>query len=84
MEGDKQWHANGSSSYMPAFDMLDRISTPAVSMLARQVQGVLEEKGFIRVLRAQLEGPLETGLRVPTVMADDGFTQFDALFYWED
>lgn len=84
MEGVKQWHAKGSSSYMPAFSALDRLETPAVSSLARQVQAVLEAQGFIRVLRAQLEAPLAPGVRVPTNLADGGFIQFDALFHWED
>ena len=84
MEGEKRWHAKGASSYLPEFDMLDRLETPAVALLARHVQLVLESLGLIRVLRAQLEEPLNTGIHVPTNLADRGFTQFDALFHWED
>jgi hypothetical protein len=28
--------------------------------------------------------PLPPDRHVPTILADGGFTQFDALFYWED
>jgi hypothetical protein len=85
MESEKHWHAHGgSSSYLPAFAMLDKLETKGVSLLARQVQPVLESCGFVRALREQLCEPLPSGLQVPTILADGGFTQFDALFYWED
>jgi hypothetical protein len=48
------------------------------------VQPVLESCGFIRAVRKQLSEPLPSNLRVPTILTDRGFTQFDALFYWED
>lgn len=84
MEGEKRWHAKGGSSYLPEFNMLDRLETPAVARLAQQVQPVLESHGLVRALRAQLEEPLGTGVQVPTNLTDRGYTQFDALFHWED
>lgn len=84
MEGEKRWHTEGSSSYLPEFGMLDRLKTAGVVQLAPKVQSVLESHGLFRVMKEQLEESLMPGLRVPTVMADRGFTQFDALFYWED
>jgi hypothetical protein len=84
MEGEKRWHAHGGSSYLPEFAMLDRLETESVSLLARQAQPVLESCGLIRAVREQLSEPLPSGLRVPTILADRGFTQFDALFYWKD
>jgi hypothetical protein len=84
MEGEKRWHARGGSSYLPEFAMLDKLDTESVSLLARQVQPVLESFGLIRAVRDQLSEPLSSGLRVPTILTDGGFTQFDALFYWED
>ena len=84
MEGEKQWHPRGSSSYMPDLDRLDRLETPAVATLAEQVQPILERHALIRVSRAQLETPLAAGIHPPTILTDRGFTQFDALFYWED
>jgi hypothetical protein len=84
MEGEKRWHAHGGSSYLPEFAMLDGLETESVSLLARQAQPVLESCGLIRAVREQLSEPLPSGLRVPTILADRGFTQFDALFYWKD
>jgi hypothetical protein len=84
MEGEKHWHAHGGSSYLPEFAMFDKLETESVSLLARQAQPVLESCGLIRAVREQLSEPLPSSLRVPTILADRGFTQFDALFYWED
>jgi hypothetical protein len=84
MEGEKRWHAHGGSSYLPEFAMLDKLETKSVSLLARQVQPVLENCGLIRAVREQLSEPLPPSLWVPTILTDGGFTQFDALFYWED
>jgi hypothetical protein len=84
MEGEKRWHASGGSSYLPEFGMLDNLEAESVSLLARQVQPVLESHGLVRALREQLSEPLPEGLRVSTILTDRGFTQFDALFYWED
>jgi hypothetical protein len=84
MEGEKSWHASGGSSYLPVFDMLDKLETEGVSLLAQQVQPVLESCGLIRAVREQLSEPLPSGARVPTILTGRGFTQFDALFYWED
>jgi hypothetical protein len=63
---------------------LDVLETKGVSLLARQVQSVLESRGFIRAFREQLSEPLPSGLQVPTILSDGDFTQYDALFYWED
>jgi hypothetical protein len=84
MEGEKRWHADDGSSYLPEFAMLDKLETKSVSLLARQIQPVLESCGLIRAVRGQLSEPLPSGQRVPTILTDRGFTQFDALFYWED
>ncbi|MES2889629.1 MAG: hypothetical protein V4739_16670 [Pseudomonadota bacterium] len=84
MEGQKHWDALSAGSYLPHFDMLDRFDTPAVALLSQHVQRVLESHGLIRVLQAQLGAPLDEGVRVPTILTDDGFRQFDALFHWED
>ncbi|WP_074577540.1 hypothetical protein [Polaromonas sp. JS666] len=84
MEGEKHWHAKGASSYLPAFDMLDKIESKGASSLAEQVQAILERHGLVRVVREQLTEPLPPDLEVPTILADRGFTHFDALFYWED
>lgn len=84
MEGEKTWHAHGGSSYLPEFGMVDHLPTQAVAALADQVQPILEGHGLVRASREALMEPLPPDLQVPTILADRGFTQFDALFYWED
>ncbi|MFM2086818.1 MAG: hypothetical protein RLZZ237_1687 [Pseudomonadota bacterium] len=60
------------------------LETQEVVLLAKQVQPVLESYGLTRVLKEQLAEPLASHFRVPTILADEEFTQFDALFYWAD
>lgn len=36
MQGEKRWHASGGSSYLPEFDMLDKLEAKSVLLLARQ------------------------------------------------
>jgi len=84
MEGEKHWHAHGGSSYMPASDMLDDLKNEGVVRLAQQIQPILERHALVRAYRTDLSDPLPTGIKVPTNLADRGYTQFDALFYWED
>ncbi|MEL0577573.1 hypothetical protein AACK17_03315 [Pectobacterium punjabense] len=84
MESEKNWHARGGSQALPELEMLDRLETPAVIALSQQVQSELEKCGLIRAYKVQLTARLPTGTRVPTVLTDRGFTQFDALFHWED
>ncbi|WKB53089.1 hypothetical protein [Eleftheria terrae] len=84
MEGEKRWDQRGTVSYMPEFDMVDRITTPAVAKLSEEVQPVLESFGLIRVGRSELHEPLSAGVHVATNLATHGLSQFDALFHWED
>jgi hypothetical protein len=84
MEGEQHWHAHGGSSYLPAFDAVDQLKTPAVAELAQQVQPVLERYGLVRIAKERLGAPLSSELRVPTILTDGSFRQFDALFHWED
>lgn len=84
MEGEKTWHAHGGSSYLPEFGMVDHLPSQGVAALADQVQPVLESYGLIRVSREDLMESLPSTLHVPTILIDGGFSQFDALFYWED
>ncbi|WP_174868405.1 hypothetical protein [Pectobacterium polaris] len=84
MESEKNWHAQGGSQALPELGMIDRLETPAVIALSQQVQSELEKCGLVRAYKEQLTSLLPTGTRVPTVLTDRGFTQFDALFHWED
>jgi hypothetical protein len=84
MEGERRWHGHGASSYLPALEAVDQLETPAVATLALQVELVLQRHGLVRAKKSRLDSALDPGLRVPTILTDGPFTQFDALFYWED
>jgi len=84
MEGEKRWRAKTSSSYLPHFVMVDCLPSQGVASLASQVQPILESHGLIRAFRDSLVELLPTALDVPTILSDPPFSQFDALFYWED
>ncbi|MDC9817895.1 hypothetical protein ABRQ07_01760 [Pectobacterium polonicum] len=85
MESEKQWDVHGGGyQALPELEMIDRLETPAVIALSQQVQSELEKCGLVRAYKEQLASLLPTGTRVPTVLTDRGFTQFDALFHWED
>jgi len=84
MEGEKHWEAHTASSYLPEFHMVDQLKSPGVIELVRLVSPILENQGFIRARKEQLTEPLPSTCQVPTVLNDRGFSQFDALFYWED
>lgn len=84
MEGEKHWHPHGGASYLPEFDMLDKLENAGVQRLADEVQPVLESYGLIRATRLELSDSLPAGTVVPTILSDGRLTQFDAIFYWED
>jgi hypothetical protein len=84
MEGEKRWHENGGSSYLPAYDGTDRFDSPVVAALAAEVQPILDRHGLQRLHREELAEALDPVLEVPTILGDRPYTQFDALFYWED
>ncbi|TKY83770.1 hypothetical protein R0L47_07085 [Pectobacterium polonicum] len=85
MESEKQWDVHGGGyQALPELEMIDRLETPAVIALSQQIQSELEKCGLVRAYKEQLASLLPTGTRVPTVLTDRGFTQFDALFHWED
>ena len=84
MQGHKHWHEKGGSSYMPSRQAVDEISCPGVVLLARKVQPLLESEGLRRLFRGDLSVPLVAGTSVPTILSDEPYTEFDALFHWED
>ncbi|WP_409308744.1 hypothetical protein [Pectobacterium sp. B1J-3] len=84
MESDKHWHSKGGYQPLPDLERVDKLETPAVIKLSQHVQSVLEQCGLTRIYKGQLTASLPTGTHVPTVLNARGFTQFDALFYWED
>ncbi|MEO6920645.1 MAG: hypothetical protein ABI171_16820 [Collimonas sp.] len=84
MEGEKHWTTTGGSSYMPESAMLDRLPTPGVAALAAEVQAILESHGLVRAFKDDLSDSLPLDIEVPTILAEPPYTQYDALFYWED
>lgn len=86
MESSRVFTARGSSiTILPELAMIDNLHHPEITRLARYIQPLLEERGLIRAYRENLQEPLESGLKVPTWLTDDGFyTQFDALFQLDD
>lgn len=84
MEGHKRWHGQGSSSYMPSFDMVDGLKDAAVIRMAEVAQAELARRGFVRIHRAAISAALPDDLQVRTNLSDPPYTQFDALFHWED
>lgn len=84
MEGEKRWHAKGGSSYLPAFQSVDALSSPGVLDLVAPVQTILEDRGLRRLSKTELSSPLHPDLQVPTILGDPPYTEFDALFHWED
>nr|WP_225084726.1 RNA ligase family protein [Pectobacterium colocasium] len=63
----------------------NRRGLPVVSFDdARTELGLKHGENEGKAVQEQLTSLLPTGTRVPTVLTDRGFTQFDALFHWED
>jgi hypothetical protein len=83
-EGDKFWDAKGSGGYLPSFESLDDIRTPAVRELAAQVGPILDAAGLKRMRQADLSAPLPPETRIDTNLGDEPFRAFDAYFYWYD
>lgn len=85
LEGEKSWASNGSSSsYLPAFEGVDALTTEAVVTLSHQVEEWLEGQGYVRLRKAALDRLLPEGVAVPTILTDGPYREFDALFHWED
>jgi hypothetical protein len=84
MQGEKQWHDRGGSSYMPCIELVDNFSRAVVEALAEEIQALLQEHGLRRLRRDDVSLPLPDGTAVPTILSDEPFTVFDAVFHWED
>lgn len=86
MEGSKGWSVSNrtAASYMPAATMVDELENTVIIALAARVQALLESHGIRRLSHADLAAPLAPALSVPTILTDPPYTEFDALFHWED
>ena len=83
-QGEKAWRRGSASSYMPDLNMVDSVSHPALLSLATALERILSRYGLARVGKTLLSTPLPAGFEVPTILSSPPFSQFDALFYWED
>jgi hypothetical protein len=83
-QGEKTWQRNGGSSYLPHLESVDSVAHPALLPLERRIDSFLVASGLSRLRRAELEPTIGSEHKVPTILSDRPFTQFDALFCWED
>lgn len=83
-EGKKTWNKSAVSSYLPSFQFTDKIDHPATKGLVRGVCSILEARGLVRALAADLSLYLPPEIDIPTILTDPPYRHFDALFHWED
>jgi hypothetical protein len=83
-QGEKTWKRNGGSSYLPHLDSIDSVKHAALLPLERQIDNFLGAAGLKRLRKADLELTIGPEHKVPTILSNPPFTQFDALFFWED
>jgi len=83
-QGEKSWDKTSGASYLPDFDFMDTIEHPAVTELVPRVTAVLDDRGLKRLHKFDLDTILPNDVHVPTIMSEQVFRHFDALFYWED
>ena len=83
-QDEKSWSANAGSGSLPDFSTVDDLTHPAVWPHVAPVTGLLTAAGLQRLSRADLAALLPPDVRVPTILSNEPFRQFDALFHWED
>lgn len=83
-QGSKSWSSGSAASYMPSIDMVDNIECGFLEDLAKSICKTLGNRGFVRLSKAQLSGILAKDVKIPTILSDPPWCDFDALFYWED
>ncbi len=84
MEGEKHWDAKGSSSYLPDSSMVDDLQCVGVKALSIQVQAILDAAGLVRLSKSEVSSPMPKNSTVSTNLAGPEFSEFDAIFHWED
>ena len=83
-QDERAWSADGGSGGLPCFDAVDDLKQPAILPFVASVTALLTARGLQRLTRTQLAAFLPDEVQVPTILTDEAFRQFDALFYWED
>lgn len=84
MQGEKSWYEGGAGLYQPYYDAVDRFSRDAVSGFIPEAESILHGYGLQRLHREELGNHIPPELQVPTILGEPPYTEFDALFYWED
>ena len=84
-EDEKTWSNDGSGSgCLPNFRSVDDITHPTIRPHVAPVTALLTAAGLQRLHRQDLAALLPEACPVPTILTDQPFRQFDALFHWED
>lgn len=83
-QGQKIWHEQGGSSYLPSFEFVDDVRQPALLAIVEDVCRVVDSKGFRRLRKEELSETLAEHVDIPTILGDPPFRHFDALFFWAD
>lgn len=83
-EASKSWHTKGGSSYLPAYELVDKFTSQEVIELLKEVEPYLLKQGLVRLHKDDLSQELPSERRVPTILCDPPYRVFDALFHWED
>lgn len=83
-EGEQSWSAVNGGSYLPSLEGVDALKTPAVALLANEVEGVLNEHGLVRLRKSDVEIPLPQDVQFESNLAHGALRIFDAFFFWND
>ena len=83
-QDEKTWSVTAGSGSLPNFSTVDNLTHPAILAQVAPVTALLTSAGLRRLHRPDLAALLPEACRVPTILSDPPFRQFDALFHWED
>ncbi len=83
-QDERAWSVDGGSGGLPNFSTVDDLTHPAILPLAGPVTALLTAHGLQRLTQPDLAAFLPAAVQVPTILTDEPFRQFDALFHWED
>ena len=84
-QDEKSWSADGSGSgCLPNFSTVDDLTHPELLPHVAPVTALLTAAGLQRLSRRELAALLPETCLVSTILTDQPFRHFDALFHWED
>ena len=80
-----EWRSRGCRSCCsPSLNLVDRFEHLHVRVFGQTIETILEERGLLRLSRSDLQRPIAEHHDVPTILSSPPWTEFDALFYFED